>query len=104
MAVTGYKSCSATLLYIAPCFQGHSAIPDLVGDLESLDNQDTKYAAVTLQMFKMYFMAASLLPKQDEMALVSRISRLMVDSFPLAAKYAEPAQYYLLLRALFHTR
>jgi len=55
----------------------------LVGDLESLGNQDTKYA------------------EQNEMPLVPHISRLMVDSFPLAAKSAEPTHYYLLLRALF---
>ena len=73
----------------------------LVGDLESLGNQDTKHAAATLRMFKMCFMAASLLPEQNEMALVPHIPRLMVDSFPLAAKSTEPTHYYLLLRALF---
>jgi transformation/transcription domain-associated protein len=43
-------------------------------------------------------MAASLLPGQNEMALVPHVYRLMVDSFPLAA---ELTYYYLLLRALF---
>jgi transformation/transcription domain-associated protein len=73
----------------------------LVGELDTLGDQDTKHAGASLRMFKMCFMAATLLPDQNEMALVPHIPRLIVNSFPLAAKSAEPTHYYLLLRALF---
>ncbi|KAF8339104.1 FAT-domain-containing protein [Cantharellus anzutake] len=73
----------------------------LVGQLDTLGEQDTKHAAATLRMFKMCFMAATLYPEQNEMVLLPHIPRLIVDSFPLAAKSPEPTHYYLLLRALF---
>ncbi|KAF8309342.1 hypothetical protein DL93DRAFT_2085770 [Clavulina sp. PMI_390] len=72
----------------------------LVSDLESLGSQDTKHAAGTLRMFKMCFMAATMMP-DHEMTLVNHITKIMTDSFSLAAKAQEPTHYYLLLRALF---
>lgn len=76
-------------------------ICQLVADLDTLGDQDTKHASATLRIFKMCFMASTLLPDQNEIALMHHIPRIMVDSFPLAAKRAEPTHHYLLLCALF---
>ena len=73
----------------------------LVDDLDALGDHTIPEATAALRMWKMCFMAATLLPDQNELALVPHIPRLIVDSFPLAAKSREPSHYYLLLRALF---
>ncbi len=73
----------------------------LMGQLDSLGEQDTKHAAATLRMFKICFVGATSFPEQNEIVLLPHVPRLIVDSFPLAAKSSEPTHYYLLLRALF---
>lgn len=65
----------------------------LVTDLDTLGDQDIKHASAMLRIFKMCFMASTLHRDQNEIAFMQHIPRIMVDSFPLAAKYAEPICY-----------
>ncbi|KDQ21071.1 hypothetical protein BOTBODRAFT_142417 [Botryobasidium botryosum FD-172 SS1] len=73
----------------------------LVAKLDRLGEQDVKHASATLRLFKMCFMAVTVLPELNEPALVPHLPKLIVESFPLAARAKEPTNYFLLLRALF---
>ncbi|KAG8901590.1 hypothetical protein FRB99_005203 [Tulasnella sp. 403] len=75
----------------------------LVDRLDLLGDQDAKSANVTLRLFKMVFMTVNLLPDANEAVLAPHLTRLIMDSFPLAAKAKEPTSYYLLIRALFRS-
>jgi len=75
----------------------------LADRLDELGNHDKKTAVVSIRLFKMSFMAVNLLPEANEAVLAPHLTRLIMDSFPLAAKAIEPTNYYLLIRALFRS-
>ncbi|KIO23014.1 hypothetical protein M407DRAFT_215646, partial [Tulasnella calospora MUT 4182] len=75
----------------------------LVDRLDILGDQEARSANITLRLFKMVFMSVNLLPEANETVLAPHLTRLIMDSFPLAAKAREPMSYYLLIRALFRS-
>ncbi|KAG8865354.1 hypothetical protein FRB96_000244 [Tulasnella sp. 330] len=75
----------------------------LVDRLDLLGDQDARSANITLRLFKMVFMSVNLQPETNEPILAPHLTRLMMDSFPLAAKARDPTSYYLLIRALFRS-
>ncbi|KAF8592382.1 hypothetical protein K439DRAFT_1323691 [Ramaria rubella] len=76
----------------------------LVARFDTLGHQDSKMIAVqTIRFFKMAFQAVTMFPEQNEGILVPYLGRLVMDSFPLAAKSPEPTNYFLLLRGLFRS-
>jgi transformation/transcription domain-associated protein len=60
-------------------------------------------AVQTIRFFKMAFQAVTMFPEHNEGILVPYLGRLVMDSFPLAAKSPEPTNYFLLLRGLFRS-
>ncbi|KAG8921641.1 hypothetical protein FRC01_000141 [Tulasnella sp. 417] len=75
----------------------------LVDRLDLLGDQEARSANITLRLFKMVFMSVNLLPEANETVLAPHLTRLIMDSFPLASKAREPMSYYLLIRALFRS-
>jgi transformation/transcription domain-associated protein len=69
--------------------------------LDTLGNMETKRAAVTIRFMKMAFNAVTQFPEANESLLAPHLGRLIMDSFPLAAKSSEPSNYFLLLKGLF---
>jgi transformation/transcription domain-associated protein len=75
----------------------------LVDRLDELGDADKKHASVTLRLFKMSFMAVTIFPEENEAVLQPHLSHLIMQSMKLASKASEPANYFLLLRALFRS-
>ncbi|KAG8943485.1 hypothetical protein FRC03_002463 [Tulasnella sp. 419] len=75
----------------------------LVDRLDELGNMEKNLATVTLRLFKIVFMSVNLQPESNEPILAPHLTRIIMDSFPLAAKSLEPMNYYLLIRALFRS-
>ena len=75
----------------------------LVAGFDTLGHQDPKTALQTIRFLKMAFQAVTMFPEQNEGILVPYLGRLVMDSFPLAAKSPEPTNYFLLLRGLFRS-
>ncbi|KAF8760148.1 PI3 PI4-kinase family [Rhizoctonia solani] len=73
----------------------------LVGKLDTLGDQSQKSASITLRLFKMCFMSVTVFPELNEPILFHHLSKLIMDSLRLAAKAADPTNYFLLLRGLF---
>ncbi|KEP49326.1 histone acetyltransferase SAGA, TRRAP/TRA1 component, pi-3 kinase superfamily TRA1 protein [Rhizoctonia solani 123E] len=73
----------------------------LVGQLDTLGDQSQKSASITLRLFKMCFMSVTVFPELNEPILFHHLSKLIMDSLRLAAKAADPTNYFLLLRGLF---
>ncbi|CAO3698502.1 unnamed protein product [Rhizopus microsporus] len=73
----------------------------LVDRLEQLGGEDMHYSAVQLHLFRLSFMAINLFPNFIEPVLQPYLSSLVVSCFKLSAKAKEPANYFLLLRAMF---
>ena len=73
----------------------------LSGKLDTLGDDETIRAAVTIRVFKTTFSAVGIFPEANEKTLCPHLGRIIMDSFPLAAKAKNPSHYYLLLRALF---
>lgn len=69
--------------------------------LDLLGSMEGKRAAVTIRFMKMAFGAVTQFSEVNEPSLAPHLNRLIMDSFPLAAKAAEPANYFLLLKGLF---
>lgn len=73
----------------------------LVDRIERLGEEDLHYSAVMLHLFRLVFMAINLFPETNEVVLQPYLANLVMSCFKLAAKAKEPANYFLLLRALF---
>ncbi|KAH8118563.1 FAT-domain-containing protein [Phellopilus nigrolimitatus] len=69
--------------------------------LDELGGYDDTSAAIVLRFFKMTFTIVGLQPEINEPVLATHLGRLIMDSFPLAAKAARPIYYFHLMRALF---
>ncbi|KAJ3520579.1 hypothetical protein NMY22_g12695 [Coprinellus aureogranulatus] len=69
--------------------------------VELLERVAWKPAAATIRLFKMSFNAVSIHPTLNEPILASYLAKILMDSFPLAAKATKPTHYFHLLRALF---
>lgn len=75
----------------------------LVDRLADLGNADKKHASVSLRLFKMAFMAVTIFPDVNEVVLQPHLSHIIMTSMKLASRATEPANYFLLLRALFRS-
>ncbi|CEH17271.1 Histone acetyltransferase SAGA, TRRAP/TRA1 component, PI-3 kinase superfamily [Ceraceosorus bombacis] len=75
----------------------------LVNRLSELGDADKKTASVTLRLFKMAFMAVTIFPEDNEAVLQPHLSHIIMTSMKLASQAVEPANYFLLLRALFRS-
>lgn len=73
-------------------------LSDKLGELGEMDDIS---AGIVLRVFKMTFSVVSLHPDINEPILASHLGRLIMDSFPLAAKSTRPLYYFHLMRALF---
>jgi transformation/transcription domain-associated protein len=73
----------------------------LVDRLHELGDHDNSIAVATIRLFKMAFIAVTLYPATNEGILAPHLAKLIMDSFPLAAKASKPANYFHLLRSLF---
>ncbi|CAO3646013.1 unnamed protein product [Mucor fragilis] len=101
---------NTALVHIAQFFlvndissQGFAAIlfRFLMDRMDHLGDQDMHYAAVMLHLFRLAFMAVNLFPDANEVILQPYLGNLVTSCFKLSAKAKEPANYFLLLRALF---
>ncbi|KAI7852465.1 hypothetical protein BDC45DRAFT_550494 [Circinella umbellata] len=73
----------------------------LIDRIERLGDDDMHYSAVMLHLFRLAFMAVNLFPDANESILQPYLANLVMSCFKLSAKAKEPANYFLLLRALF---
>ncbi|GAN05230.1 conserved hypothetical protein [Mucor ambiguus] len=73
----------------------------LVDRIDQLGQDNLHYSAVMLHLFRLAFMAVNLFPDNNEGILQPYLANLVMSCFKLAAKAKEPANYFLLLRALF---
>ncbi|KAI8880605.1 hypothetical protein K501DRAFT_224440 [Backusella circina FSU 941] len=73
----------------------------LVDRIDQLGKDNNHYSAVMLHLFRLAFMAVNLFPDANESTLQPYLANLVMSCFKLAAKAKEPANYFLLLRALF---
>ncbi|KAI8988247.1 hypothetical protein BDF20DRAFT_910766 [Mycotypha africana] len=73
----------------------------LVGRIEQLGDGNLHSSAIMLHLFRLAFMAVNLFPDTNEVLLQPYLANLVMSCFKLAAKAKEPANYFLLLRALF---
>ncbi|CEP07551.1 hypothetical protein [Parasitella parasitica] len=73
----------------------------LVDRIDDLGHDNLHDAAVMLHLFRLAFMAVNLFPDANEGILQPYLANLVMSCFKLAAKAKEPANYFLLLRALF---
>ncbi|KAI8643328.1 hypothetical protein BD408DRAFT_342632 [Parasitella parasitica] len=73
----------------------------LVDRIDDLGQDNLHYSAVMLHLFRLAFMAVNLFPDSNEGILQPYLANLVMSCFKLAAKAKEPANYFLLLRALF---
>ncbi|OBZ88491.1 Transcription-associated protein 1 [Choanephora cucurbitarum] len=73
----------------------------LVDRIDQLGEENFHYSAVMLHLFRLTFMAVNLFPDANESILQPYLANLVMSCFKLAAKAKEPANYFLLLRALF---
>lgn len=73
----------------------------LVDRLPELGQCDEASTAVTIRMYKLAFAAVTQFPSLNESILASHLSKMIMDSFPLAAKAPKPNNYFHLLRSLF---
>lgn len=73
----------------------------LVDRIERLGDEDLHYSGVMLHLFRLAFMAVNLFPDANESTLQPYLANLVMSCFKLSAKAKEPANYFLLLRALF---
>ncbi|TDL29737.1 hypothetical protein BD410DRAFT_736870 [Rickenella mellea] len=69
--------------------------------LGELGEQNDTSALTTIRFFKMAFHAVGIFPEANESILAGHLGRLIMDSFPLAAKATYPTNYFHLMRALF---
>lgn len=101
---------NTTLVHIAQYFlvndissQGFASIlfSFLVERIDHLGKGDMLYSAVMLHLFRLAFMAVNLFPDTNESILQPYLSNLVTSCFKLSAKAKVPANYFLLLRALF---
>ncbi|KAF7725495.1 hypothetical protein EC973_009595 [Apophysomyces ossiformis] len=99
-----------TLLHIAQYFlvnettsQGFAGIlfRFLIDRIDRLGDEDTHYSAVMLHLFRLAYMAVNLFPETNESILQPYLGNLVMSCFKLSSKAKEPANYFLLLRALF---
>ncbi|KAI9486745.1 MAG: hypothetical protein EXX96DRAFT_53394 [Benjaminiella poitrasii] len=73
----------------------------LMDRLERLGDEDRHYSALMLYLFRLAFMAVNLFPDANEEVLQPYLANLVTSCFKLSSKAKEPANYFLLLRALF---
>ncbi|KAG2212646.1 hypothetical protein INT47_000623 [Mucor saturninus] len=73
----------------------------LIDRVDHLGDDDMHYSAVMLHLFRLAFMAVNLFPDANESILQPYLGNLVTSCFKLSAKAKEPANYFLLLRALF---
>ncbi|KAI7899883.1 uncharacterized protein BX663DRAFT_576399 [Cokeromyces recurvatus] len=73
----------------------------LVDRIEQLGEGNLHNSAVMLHLFRLAFMAVNLFPDANESILQPYLANMVMSCFKLAAKAKEPANYFLLLRALF---
>jgi len=73
----------------------------LISRLPELGELDESVAVAIIRMFKLAFGAVTLFPADNEPVLASRLGRLIMDCFPLAAKSPHGTHYFHLLRGLF---
>ena len=73
----------------------------LSDQLETLGSCDENHASTILRFFKAVCNIVSMHPETIEPVLASHLGRLIMDSFPLAAKSQRPIYYYQLMRILF---
>ncbi|CAO3646140.1 unnamed protein product [Cunninghamella echinulata] len=101
---------NTSLLHIAQYFlmndissQGFAGIlvKFLIDRIERLGDDDIHYSATMLHLFRLTFMAINFFPDTNESILQPYLSNLVISCFKLSAKAKEPANYFLLLRALF---
>ncbi|THH03836.1 hypothetical protein EW145_g5969 [Phellinidium pouzarii] len=69
--------------------------------LDRLGDEDDMAASMILRFFKLTFSVVGMHPDANEPVLAIHLGRLIMDSFPLAAKAARPLYYFHLMRALF---
>ncbi|KAI5124824.1 hypothetical protein M0805_005454 [Coniferiporia weirii] len=69
--------------------------------LDGLGDEDDVAASMILRFFKMTFSVVGMHPDANEPVLATHLGRLIMDSFPLAAKATRPLYYFHLMRALF---
>ncbi|KAI7902282.1 uncharacterized protein BX663DRAFT_552217 [Cokeromyces recurvatus] len=73
----------------------------LIDRLDHLGGEDVHYSALMLHLFRLAFMAINLFPDANEQILQPYLANLVTSCFKLSSKAKEPANYFLLLRALF---
>jgi transformation/transcription domain-associated protein len=69
--------------------------------LDLLGQMEAKRAAVTLRFMKLAFGAVAQFTDVNESTLTKHVEKLVMGAFPLAAKYPESNNYFLLLKSLF---
>lgn len=69
--------------------------------LDELGEMDDISAGMILRIYKLTFTVVSYHADINEPILASHLGRLIMDSFPLAAKSTHPTYYFHLMRALF---
>lgn len=73
----------------------------LIDRIDHLGDENIHYSAVILHLFRLAFMAVNLFPDANESILQPYLGNFITSCFKLSAKAREPANYFLLLRALF---
>ncbi|KAI8983535.1 hypothetical protein BDB01DRAFT_850672 [Pilobolus umbonatus] len=73
----------------------------LVNRIEQLGQGDLHHSAVMLHLFRLVFMAVNLFSDANEEVLQPYLANLVMSCFKLASKAKKPANYFLLLKALF---
>ena len=73
----------------------------LVDRIENLGDEDRHHSDVMIHLFRLTFMAVNLYPNTNESILKPYLANMVMSCFKLAAKAKRPANYFLLLRALF---
>jgi transformation/transcription domain-associated protein len=73
----------------------------LMDRLEDVGGTDEDAAGVLVRGFRGVFQAVTKYPAKTQGFLAAHLGRIVMDSFPLAAKAARPSNYYHLVRALF---
>lgn len=69
--------------------------------LSELGEHEENAASICIKFFKLAFNAVGVHCEANEPILATHLGRLIMDSFPLAAKATRPVHYFYLMRGLF---
>jgi transformation/transcription domain-associated protein len=75
----------------------------LTARLEGLGDREEENATVLVRAFRLVFQSVVKFSSKNQGFLSSHLTKIIMDSFPLAVKAKHPSNYYSLVRALFRT-